>query len=316
MAETQLSWGAESLWESLHTLLPGLSVEIVASLGSTNTTLLERARAGITSAPGIEVDGPGVVQVRRSVESTAFGRRAVDWQPCLLVAEEQTAGRGRMGRDWLADPRASLTFSLSMPMAPADWSGLSLAVGAAVADALDPPAEAAGQAGRIGLKWPNDLWLRDTADGPASDNGIGRKLGGILIETVAAGSKRLAVIGIGLNVQALALPPDEASTGVASLSELNPGLTPPEALAQIALPLVQALLRFEREGFVAFVDRFGQRDLLKGRSVTTTHPECGNGTACGVAADGSMVVDTGTRHLHLHSGEISVRPAGPAETPC
>ena len=312
MAEAQLSWGAESLWETLQPLLPGLSVEIVASLGSTNTTLLERARAGLSGGHMEDGDVSGVVQVRRSLESTAFGRRAVDWQPCLLVAEQQTAGRGRMGREWHASPSASLTFSLSLPMAPTDWSGLSLAVGSAVADALDPAGPQAGGPARIGLKWPNDLWLLDRPGEPASDNGIGRKLGGILIETVAAGAKRLAVIGVGLNVQPLALPPGEASAGVGSLDQLHRGITPPEVLNRIALPLVQALLRFENQGFAAFAQRFDERDLLKGRTVTTTHPEATTGVACGVASDGGLMVDTGHRHLHLHSGEVSVRPVGPA----
>jgi BirA family biotin operon repressor/biotin-[acetyl-CoA-carboxylase] ligase len=312
VADAPLSWGAEALWEALQPLLPGLSVEIVASLGSTNTTLLERARAGLAGGHADDAEGAGVVQVRRSVESTAFGRRAVDWQPCLLVAEQQTAGRGRMGREWHASPTTSLTFSLSLPMAPADWSGLSLAVGAAVAEALDPLAPDAGKPPRIGLKWPNDLWLLNAPGDATGGPAIGRKLGGILIETVAAGSKRLAVVGIGLNVQPLALQPGEASTGVGSLSELMPGISPPEALGRLALPLVQALLQFESHGFAAFASRFEARDLLKGRPVTTTHPEATTGVACGVASDGGLIIDTGSRRLHLHSGEVSVRPAGPA----
>src|SRR5436305_15350183 len=108
-----------------------------------------------------------MAQVRRSVESTAFGRRAADLQPCLLVAEHQTHGHGRNGRVWQAAPGASLTFSLALPLAPKDWSGLSLAVGVALAQALDPPqaGAAASDAPRIGVKWPNDLWLPDGPGG-------------------------------------------------------------------------------------------------------------------------------------------------------
>ena len=79
--------------------MPGLSVEVVHRAVSTNTTLLERARAN----PDARTES-GDVQVRRSVESGAFGRRAVDLQPCLLVAEHQSAGRGRQA--W-AVPRFS-----------------------------------------------------------------------------------------------------------------------------------------------------------------------------------------------------------------
>src|SRR5438105_5161940 len=154
MPDHPLRWGAEALWEQLTPLLPGLSVEVVARISSTNTALLERAR--IVQPAGDDTDA---AQVRRSVESTAFGRRAADLQPCLLVAEHQTHGRGRHGRLWQAAPGASLTFSLGLPLAPKDWAGLSLAVGVALADALDPPAE--GQPPRIAVKWPNDLFLLD-----------------------------------------------------------------------------------------------------------------------------------------------------------
>jgi BirA family biotin operon repressor/biotin-[acetyl-CoA-carboxylase] ligase len=300
--ETRLHWGAEALWEALHPLLPGLSVEVVASLPSTNTTLLERARAG--SADTHETDA-GLASVRRSVESAAFGRRAVDWQPCLLVAERQTAGRGRQGRDWHAEPLASLTFSLALPLAPRDWSGLSLAVGVALADALDPPA--AGTAARIGLKWPNDLWLLDApADGPGPP---GRKLGGILIETVATGRRRLAVVGIGLNVAPQReLRAYEASSGVACLQELDPEATAPQALARIALPLVEGLKAFERDGLGGCLDRFARRDLLRDRAVDSTQPGMAGGIARGIAPDGSLLLDTDRGRVALHSGEVSVRP--------
>jgi BirA family biotin operon repressor/biotin-[acetyl-CoA-carboxylase] ligase len=125
-----LRWGAEGLWLALEPLLPGLTVEVVARIGSTNTELLARARQAPT-------DG---------------------LKPALLVAEQQTAGRGRQGKAWQSTAGrlgASLTFSLALPLAPADWSGLSLAVGLALADALDPATP--GQPPRLGLKWPNDL---------------------------------------------------------------------------------------------------------------------------------------------------------------
>src|SRR5437868_2888314 len=244
MPDRPMRWGAEALWEQLTPLLPGLSVEVVARISSTNTALLERACIVQPAS-----DDSDAAQVRRSVESAAFGRRAADLQPCLLVAEHQTHGRGRQGRVWQAAPGASLTFSLALPLSPKDWSGLSLAVGVALADALDPPAAAdaadpadasdnvvrpAGQ--RIGVKWPNDLWLLD-------DKGGGRKLGGILIETVAAGTRRLAVIGVGLNV--LPMSTNDVATGYACVQELDPEATAPGVLSQVAKPLVDALRRFE-----------------------------------------------------------------------
>jgi BirA family biotin operon repressor/biotin-[acetyl-CoA-carboxylase] ligase len=293
-------WRAQALWEQLRALLPGLSVEVVPRVASTNSVLLDRAR--VCDAQVLE---GGQAEPPRA--ASAFGRRSVDWQPCLLVAEHQTGGRGRMGRTWHAAPGLSLTFSLALPLAPVSWSGLSLAVGVALADALEPPGAAAPQ---LGLKWPNDLWLRDAS------GTLGRKLGGILVETVSAGSKRLAVIGVGINVR----PLEAAVTGglgVACLDELFPGITVPDALARVALPLVHALQRFERAGFAPFAERYAARDLLYGRPVTLTHAEVREGTAAGVADDGALRIQSAHGLSHVSSGEVSVRlqPAPAARPP-
>lgn len=267
-----LAWGAQGLWEQLSPLLPGLSVEVMARLESTNTELLNRARAG---------------EVR--------GRRSDDTLPCLLVAEHQTHGRGRQGRDWVAAPGSSLTFSLLLKLAPVSWSGLSLAVGCALADALDPAA-----APRLALKWPNDLWLLDAP-------GRGRKLGGILIETVTVGTQRMAVVGVGLNVQPQ--PAEGLAHGYASLSELDPALEAPAVLATVARPLVLALQRFEAEGFPPFRAAFARRDLLQGQPLvalgTGTPLE---GTGEGVDSDGSLLLRAADgRHHRIGSGEVSIR---------
>ena len=296
MAETALHWSAEALWQQLEPLLPGLSVEVVHSTISTNTALLDRARVVQES----EVEA-GNVQVRRSVESGAFGRRAVDVQPCLLVAEHQSAGRGRQGRAWQSALGSSLTFSLSLPLATADWSGLSLAVGVALSEALDSnPSAAPGP--HIGLKWPNDLWL-------VGDPNEGRKLGGVLIETVAAGQQRLVVIGVGLNV--LPFGADDIASGFASMHEIDPTSTAPGLLARIALPLVQALKSFETDGFKAFAPRFAARDLLRGRAVRTTQADVATGIAQGVSNTGELLVQTDDGAIRrVSSGEVSVRLRG------
>ena len=259
---------AEALWLQLEPLLPGLSVEVLPQCASTNTTLLERARGGDTA-------------------------------PCLLVAEAQTQGRGRLGRSWTSKPGASLTFSLALPYAPLDWSGLSLAVGLCLADALDP----SGQ--RIALKWPNDLWLRS---GP----GRGRKLGGILIETVVAAGQRVAVIGIGINV--LAQPDAGLTHGLAALLELDTGVTTASALVAVAAPLLHMLRRFESEGFGPLAARYAVRDLLRRQHVLTTQAGVPEGVAEGVDAQGALLVragvgaDVGTGSLHrISSGEVSIR---------
>jgi len=252
-----MHWPAEAVWEAVAPLLPGFTVEVLPQLDSTNSELMRRARTGQSD-------------------------------PILLVAEQQTAGRGRLGRGWQSAAGDSLTFSLGLALAPADWSGLSLAVGVSLAESLHPA---------LRLKWPNDLWLDD------------RKLGGILIETASfgAGGGRYAVIGVGLNVappaaQGLSTPP-------ASLRELLPYAQAPDVLQLVAAPLVADLLRFAQAGFAPFHARFDARDALAGRAVTLSDGSAG--IARGVGETGSLLVHTAAGLQAVSSSEVSVRPAAP-----
>jgi BirA family biotin operon repressor/biotin-[acetyl-CoA-carboxylase] ligase len=192
---TPTAWPAEAVWEQVFPQLPDFTVEVLPEIDSSNSELMRRARAGQHEAT-------------------------------LLVAERQTAGRGRMGRVWQSQPGDSLTFSLSLSLHPQDWSGLSLAVGLSLAESLHPD---------VGLKWPNDLWFQD------------RKLGGILVEAASMGGRSQVVVGVGLNIQPR--PAQGLNTAPAALSELLPGLSAAEALLRVALPLVQTLLAFEHDGF-------------------------------------------------------------------
>lgn len=280
-----LRWGAGALRAQLEPLLPGIEVEIVATSASTNSDLLERGRSVATAAGG--------------------GRRQADTRPCLRVAEHQSAGRGRMGRRWQSAPgaSASLTFSIALALAPRDWSGLSLAVGVALAEALQPVA-AAGTP-RVALKWPNDLWLVD------GDAAPGRKFGGVLIETLAAGERRLAVIGVGINIApASTTLAAELEGRVGCLRELDPGADAPGTLARIALPLAQALKTFEREGFAAFVARFTALDALRDVEIASSDARCPRGIARGVDGQGGLRIEAAGGLLVLHGGEVSVRPVG------
>jgi len=255
-------WQAEAIWEAVSPSLPTFSVEILPEIDSTNTELMRRARAG-------------------------------QLEPVLLVAERQSAGRGRLGRTWSSggeggaqpgDPLPSLTFSLGLPLAPADWSGLSLAVGLSVVQSLHPALQ---------LKWPNDVWLQD------------RKLAGILIETASVGEVRYAVIGVGINI----LPRNDAQglrTLPASLCEVLPDADAPAALALVAAPLVQAIRHFATEGFAPLRTAFHARDLLYGRELVCSDGL--TGMARGVDAAGALLLHTPDGLKKITSAEVSVRP--------
>lgn len=248
----QPGWPAEAIWELVAPLVPGFTVEILPEIDSTNTELMRRARAG-------------------------------RMEPVLLVAERQSAGRGRLGRAWTSAPGVSLTFSLGLPLAPADWSGLSLAVGVSLAESLDPC---------IDLKWPNDLWLDD------------RKLAGILIETAGTGpGLRYAVIGVGIN---LATPTANGlTTPPAGLRELLPDCQAGATLLRVTAPLVQAIQIFEQHGFSAFKARFDARDALRDRAIVLSDGTAGVGR--GTTDYGALRVQTAQGIKAVNSSEVSVR---------
>ena len=256
-APAPLPWPAEAVWEAVAPLLPGFSVEILPTLPSTNTALMERARAGCV-------------------------------EPIALVAEQQSAGRGRMGRQWLSEAQGRgpppLTFSIGLPLAPRDWSGLSLAVGLAVAQSLHAD---------IQLKWPNDLWLH------------GRKLGGILIETASMGALRYAVIGIGLNIGPRAA--EGLRTPPAWLQELMPEVDAAQAFGLIAPAVAKAVLNFADQGMESLRGAYQARDALYGREVLCSDGL--SGIARGIDAQGALLLETAQGLQKISSAEVSVRPA-------
>jgi BirA family biotin operon repressor/biotin-[acetyl-CoA-carboxylase] ligase len=218
----------------------------------------------------------------------------------VCLAEYQSAGRGRRGRDWVAPFGGAICLSLGwlFPEPPRQLSALSLAVGVAVLRAL----ERFG-ARDIQLKWPNDVLL------------AGRKLGGILCELRAeAGGPAYVVIGIGLNVRlGAAARRAIAATGVqaADLSEALATTGRDAVVAALVDELIVALGQFQRDGLLPFMQAWRDADALHGAEARVSlGDKLHRGIARGIDAEGALMLETPAGVLRFISGEVSVRSAG------
>jgi BirA family biotin operon repressor/biotin-[acetyl-CoA-carboxylase] ligase len=130
---------------------------------------------------------------------------------------------------------------------------------------------------------------------------------------VAAGARRMAVVGVGLNVLPLASPAAGLASGYGCLAEIDHGATAPGTLARVAEPLLRALLAFEHAGFSPVAERFARRDLLRGQTVTTTLAAVPSGLCEGIDGRGGLLVrDAAALHV-VSSGEVSIRPLDPVD---
>lgn len=217
--------------------------------------------------------------------------------PAVCLAEHQTAGRGRRGRQWRTTPYRNLMLSVShqLPLRPADLTGLSLAMGVAAADSL----HAAGFTD-VGLKWPNDLLCKD------------RKLGGVLVDLQgeSEGPTRV-VVGLGVNVhisEADAAAIDQAWT---DLRQIGNGQTfSRNALAAAMMAnMLDVLNDFERNGFDQYRDRWQSLNVHAGKQVALLQ---GNkrieGMVEGVDQHGALLLRNSEGMASYHSGEVSLRP--------
>lgn len=211
----------------------------------------------------------------------------------VVLAEAQTAGRGRMGRPWSSPKAENLYLSLGLTLSGgfSALEGLSLVLGVAVARALEQVG-----ADPIGLKWPNDLYA------------FGKKLGGILVEIQGELQEgRVQVIaGIGLNVHmthseavdqpwtslALAWPDQEwyrSQIASAMLTEIN-----------------EAIAEFERHDFVAFREQWQTRDIFYQKPLMARDGQLA-GVGAGIDANGNYQVVVGDEVVSVRAGDISLR---------
>jgi len=223
--------------------------------------------AGSTNAIGVEAAARGVPEVH------------------LVVADEQTAGRGRRGRRWLAPPGGSLlaSFVTRPDVPPPDLPLLPLVAGLALAEAVERVVPAA----RARLKWPNDLLL------------AGCKAAGVLVEVVPGA----AVVGIGVNVDWGADGPGPPATSLA----LTAGS--PVDRAAVLTALAERFAARYREWCAApraFLPAYRDRSATVGRTVRVNLDRGALvGTATGVGSDGALALRTGDGRLHaIVAGDV------------
>jgi len=215
----------------------------------------------------------------------------------VVAAESQTGGRGRLGRSWHSPAGSGLYFSMIMRPAlpPEDLSKITLAAGLALCLAVEKVTDLA-----LMLKWPNDLFLE------------GRKLGGILAETVnIKGEPTVVVLGIGLNVNAGAavFPADLQERATSLLIETGRVYRRSELLAAIVTELQGQVRRFERSGFKGILDDWRKRDLSLGRELAwlTLNGRVVRGVSLGPDDSGQLLIKDAEGKIHeVLSGDLSL----------
>ena len=203
----------------------------------------------------------------------------------LLLTAEQYAGRGRQGRTWCAAPGAlSVSYVFSSDLPVARLTGFSLAAGLAVSEVL-------AQFGcRVGLKWPNDIVA------------AGKKLGGILVETLSRARRTYTITGIGLNIEECpaAFP---QSVCVWELCHGQPDAV--TLAAAIGRALHRIWQRVLQEGFGVFCAEWNERSILQGRRVSIQSAESVlTGQVMGINQQGALLLDGDHGVTCVHSGHV------------
>ena len=262
----------------------------------------ERIRSLLPPAVLAHVRGVEAAWTVDSTNSALLARPNPPFGSCeVMLAEYQTAGRGRRGRAWLAPPGGSICLSLCWAFreVPQDLGALGLVVGVCALRALRE-----SDLEDVKLKWPNDLVVE------------GEKLGGILIELRAeSAGPACVVIGIGLNV-ALGekLLQQIGETGTPAVDLVTAGLQQPSrnALAAALIgQLVRGLQVFGKEGLKPFAEEWRGADALRGRQIDVhTLEGVARGLARGIDLHGALVVETPQGVRRFISGDVTVRAVG------
>lgn len=297
-----------AVWKAVGTLRSlGAGLEAVRNRGyrllaATEPLEAARIRAQLPPASRARVAKLEAVWSIVSTNSALLGRPGLKAGTSeVLLAEYQSAGRGRRGRAWLAPPGGAICLSLSwtFPAVPPDLGALGLVIGVCALRALhDLGVRAAG------LKWPNDLLVGT------------RKLGGVLIDLRAeSAGPAYVVIGIGLNVAlSAAVLRKIAAAGLPATDLTNAGLgsaSRNRVAAGLIGHCIDGLVAFERAGLKPFLEEWRSADALRGRPVDVKAVEgaSARGLARGIDMHGALMVETSQGLERFISGDVTVRPA-------
>ena len=198
----------------------------------------------------------------------------------LVTADEQSAGRGRQGRTWVAPSGSAVLMSLIVRDLGLDTL-LPLAAPVAVCDACEAVAPV-----ECRIKWPNDVWID------------GRKVAGILVE--GRPQEGWAIVGIGLNVSTTEFPEELRETATSLDLASGERLDRNEVLRALLKALDQRLGATASE----IVGAWRERDALKGERVRWG---AGQGTAVGVSENGALIVDADGERIELEAGEVHLQ---------
>jgi BirA family biotin operon repressor/biotin-[acetyl-CoA-carboxylase] ligase len=220
-------------------------------------------------------------------------------QGTVVIAERQSAGRGRMGRTWYSPAGVNLyaTIILRPPIPLADVPRLSLVAGVAAAQALEREAP-----GIVALKWPNDVWLR------------GRKAGGIIAEAVTDAQSHLScvLLGIGININLAAADiPAELRDKATSLRVATGHPCDRIAIADSLFNLLDSrYMETLTRGFEAVRPMWERYSALTGKRVAiVVGDRRESGVVIGIDAGGALLLDIGERVERIVAGEVSVEGA-------
>ena len=213
-----------------------------------------------------------------------FAEKGAD-EGLVVLADRQTAGRGRLGRSWASPSGAGIYVSLVLRPSTAAAQLLTIAAGVAVTDGI---AAATGLSTHV--KWPNDVHVS------------GRKLAGILAE----GAVGHVVLGIGINVQPAAYPPDVSGRATSIEAELGRAVDRGLVLAECLAALASRYRELRENRATSIVDAWRMRaaPMLGRRVEWEAAGERHTGVAENIDDDGSLIVKVGARTLRIRSGEV------------